>query len=253
MTRLEDWDEGYGGVASRYYDAAYESLRARADVDFYRELAVSSQGPVLELGCGTGRVLIEIANRGIPTTGVDASSAMLRALGRKRIPRTLRLVHARMQDFDLGDDRFTLIFSAFRAFQHLLEVDDQLACLERVRRHLAPGGTFAFDVFAPVLDRDRSAFSEQARFPDGDEEVVRYDSARVDFARQLTMVEMRYERWRGGEKVGEESASFELRHFYRFELEHLLRRAGFADLAFYGDFDRSPFDGRREIVVLARA
>ena len=58
-----------------------------------------------------------------------------------------------MQSFDFGSDRFGLIFSAFRSFQHVLTVEEQLACLGAVQRHLAPGGLFAFDVFAPKLER----------------------------------------------------------------------------------------------------
>ena len=98
-------------------------------MEFYRRLARESGGPVLELGCGTGRVLLPIAADGIACTGLDPSEAMLEELRRKRPPRNLRLVSGRMQDFDLAPERFALVFSAFRAFQHLLSVEDQLACL----------------------------------------------------------------------------------------------------------------------------
>ena len=69
---------------------------------------------------------------------------MLRELARKSPPENLRLVPGAMQDFDLGSQRFSLVFSAFRSFQHPLTVEDQLSCLAAVRRHLAPGGLFAF-------------------------------------------------------------------------------------------------------------
>ena len=80
-----------------------------------------------------------------------------------------------MQDFDLPGKRFALIYSAFRAFQHLLTVEDQLSCLAAVRRHLAPGGLFAFDVFAPRLDRIailEETETPEGRWRDGDTEVV---------------------------------------------------------------------------------
>ena len=236
--------DGYGRVTARYYDAAYGAMSSLgADLDFYLELAREAGGPVLELGCGTGRALLPIAAEGIPCTGLDASPAMLAALAAKSPPSNLRLVQAFMQDFDLQSDRFALIFSAFRAFQHLYSVRDQLACLLCVRRHLAPGGSFAFDVFNPRLARIailEEAEEEDLRFELDGDEVVRFTSVQRRPDVQLQRVHMRYERRRGGEVVSNEEVSFDMRHFYRYELEHLLRRAGFEELTLYGDFDRSP-------------
>ena len=119
-------DPAYEATA-RYYDAAYETTGAsRADAAFYEALAVASAGPVLELGCGTGRVLLPIAARGLACAGVDASPAMLEEFRRKPGGTAVALAEARMESFDLGARRFALIFSAFRAFQHLDTVD-QLA------------------------------------------------------------------------------------------------------------------------------
>jgi SAM-dependent methyltransferase len=225
-------------------------------VAFYRELAIASCGPVLELGVGTGRVLLPIAERGIPVTGLDSSPRMLQQLRAKRFPPTLRLLCAPMQDFDLGADRFTLIYAAFRSFQHLLEVDDQLRCLACVRRHLAPGGTFAFDVFAPRFDllaqSSREEF-EDARFELDGESVVRHVRSSTDPALQRVHVTMRHERSRDGELVASECVSLTLRYFFHYELEHLLARAGFR-AEIYGGFDRRPFDHvSGETVVVARA
>src|SRR6476469_2162090 len=109
------------------------------DAAFYRGLARDAGGPVMEPGCGTGRVLLPIAALGIPCVGVDASPAMLAALRAKSPPPNLELVEARMETFDLGERRFRLITCPFRAFQHMLDVPSQLATLANVRRHLAPG------------------------------------------------------------------------------------------------------------------
>jgi SAM-dependent methyltransferase len=246
--------EAYDTVA-RYYDATYTQLRAQDDARFYRELAIESCGPVLELGVGTGRVLLPIAELGIPVTGVDTSPRMLQLLRAKPFPPTLRLLCAPMQDFDLGADRFTLIYTAFRAFQHLVSVEDQLRCLACVKRHLAPGGTFAFDVFAPKhesLAAGGQEESEDVRFDVDGETVVRYVSTDVDPAAQCIHVRMRYERSHEGEILSNETVPLTMRYFFRYELEHLLARAGFrAEL--YGGFDRRPFDHvSGETVVVAR-
>jgi SAM-dependent methyltransferase len=247
----------YGSVAARFYDAAYRRHpELLGDVEFYLGLAREAQGPVLELGCGTGRVLLEIAAAGFPCTGLDPSPSMLEALRAKPFPRSLRLVRAPMQNFDLGADRFTLIYSAFRAFQHLYEVEDQLACLAHVRRHLAPRGIFAFDVFNPRLARTavvEEPETEDLRFELAGEEIVRFTAVRRDHLAQLLHLSMRYERRRGPDVLGSESVEFSMRYFFRFELEHLLARAGFRDVRFYGDFRRAPLRAETGFVIVARA
>lgn len=231
-------------MTSRFYDAAYATLeRLGPDLDFYLDLARRSGGPVLELGCGTGRVLLPVAQAGIACTGLDASSEMLEALRAKAKGVAPELFQGRLQDFDLGEARFALIYSAFRVFQHLYTVEDQLACLARVRAHLAPGGRLAFDVFNPRVDRiwvEEVPEEPDLRFSQDGEDVVRYVATRRDRPGQLVYLTMRYERSRGGQVVANEFARFRMRWFTRWELEHLLARAGFDDVTLYGDFDRSP-------------
>jgi hypothetical protein len=186
---------------------------------------------------------------------VDASQAMLVALRGKPFPRSLRLACSPMQSFDLGSDRFSLIYSAFRAFQHLYTPQDQLACLDRVRKHLAPRGIFAFDAFNPDLARTAAAEEPEAedrRFQLEGDEVVRYTAVRRDHVRQLVHLTTRYERRQRDQVVSSESIEIKMRYSFRFELEHLLARAGFDDVTFYGDFRRSPLDGRNGFVVVAR-
>jgi SAM-dependent methyltransferase len=244
----------YAAVHARWYDGAYAARRA--DAAFYRVLARQTGGPVLEVGCGTGRVLLPIARDGLACVGLDASPMMLDVLRASDPPPTLRLVTASMQDFDLGPERFRLIFSAFRPLQHLYTVEDQLACLACVRRHLAPDGLFAFDVFQPDLARLACAEEpeyEESRFSEGDDEIVRLTSVRRDLATQTQEITMRFERRRGGEVLGDEVERFRMRWYHRYEVEHLLARAGFAIVALYGDFDRRPFDrDAREMIFIAR-
>lgn len=257
-TDVSGFDDSYGRTTARFYDAAYErNAQVAGDADFYRALARDGGGPVLELGCGTGRVLLQMAADGFPCTGLDASRHMLDALRAKSTFPNLRLVHAPMQRFDLAGERFGLIFSAFRAFQHMYTVEDQLACLGCARRHLAPGGRLAFDVFAPRLGRIAVAEEPEnleLRFEHDDESVVRYVSVSRDHAAQLQTVRFRYERSAGGKVVGNEHVTFQMRWFWRFELEHLLARAGFSDVQIYGDYDRRPVGADTPaFVVVARS
>jgi SAM-dependent methyltransferase len=250
-------DDGvYGSGAARYYDEVYALLRdASGDIGFYRSLARETGGPVLELGCGSGRVLLPIARDGFACTGLDSSRAMLDALARKNPPAHVRLLEGRMEAFDLGADRFSLIYSAFRAFQHLLTVEEQLSCLAAVRRHLAPGGLFAFDVFAPVLQRIAilsEPEAEDCRFWKDGEEVVRFVAVERDPAAQRMDLTFRYERRRPGAPAESEIVPTRMRYFFRYELEHLLARAGFSRIQVFGDFDRRPYDSfSRESVIVA--
>src|SRR3954469_14136036 len=109
----------YEGPLARNYDALYGVMRdPSGDAAFYRTLAQEAGGPVLELGCGTGRVPLPIAALGIPCGGVDASPAVRAALRAKHPPPNLELVEGRMESLDLGDRRFRLVTCPFRAFQH---------------------------------------------------------------------------------------------------------------------------------------
>lgn len=244
ITGRDERRSDYNQTVARYYDGAYATLASLGpDVDFYAALAVESGGPVLELGCGTGRVLLEIARRGIACAGADSSEAMLRVLREKPGAEKLELQCAPMQQFDFGRRRFGFVFSAFRAFQHLYDIEEQLACLACVRRQLAPGGRFAFDVFCPRLERTALRSEperEDLRFQEGADTIVRFVKVERDLPAQLMQLHMRFERRRHGETVSSETEHINMRWFHRYELEHLMFRAGFSHVEIHGDFDRSP-------------
>jgi ubiquinone/menaquinone biosynthesis C-methylase UbiE len=242
----------YEGSLAHNYDALYGVMRdPSGDAAFYRALAQETGGPVLELACGTGRVLLPIAALGIPCVGLDASPAMLAALRAKNPPANLELVEGRMESFDLGARRFPLITCPFRAFQHLLDMPAQLAALANVRKHLSPGGAFAFDVFDPKLSflvASGDAERLDATFTRDGVETRRFARARTDLARQTLDVTFRFE---PAQIAG--NTTVRLRWFYRYELEHLLARAGFTDVTIYGGYDRRPWRPEGETVVVARA
>jgi SAM-dependent methyltransferase len=140
-------------VTADFYDYPdlYDALLpVDAHLPFYADLARRQQGSVLELACGTGQIAIPIASHGLPTVGVDRSNAMLAAATRRASAAgvALSVVQGDMRDFALRRE-FDLIFVARNSLLHLLTTADLLAALAAVRRHLAPGGLFAFDVFNP--------------------------------------------------------------------------------------------------------
>ena len=245
--------DSYESIIARHYDELYAVMRdPSGDVAFYGELARASGGPVLELGCGTGRTLLPIARAGIACVGVDASPAMLAVLRQKSPPPNLELLEGRMERLELPGRRFRLVTCPFRAFSHLLDVDSQLAALAAVRRHLEPGGTFALDVFDPKLAhiaRPEEPEHLAATFQDAGREVRRWDTIRRDASRQVMTISFRFVS-DAPELCG--VGEIQMRWFYRFELEHLLARAGFGELQFFGGFDRRPWAAGGETIALAR-
>jgi len=245
-------DDVYPAVIAHNYDELYAVIRdPSGDAEFYRRMAHATGGPVLELGCGTGRILLPIARDGIPCVGLDASATMLDVLRSKSPPQNLEVVSGRMEQFDLGGRRFPLITMPFRAMSHLLEVETQLAALACIRRHLAPSGIFAFDVFDPKLDRIALAREPEhlsAKFVHQGVEIRRWDSVERDHSRQLMKIRFRFE---GGPPASSGVGEVRMRWFYRFELEHLLVRAGFTRLTFFGGFDGRPWRAGGETIVFA--
>ena len=162
-------------------------------VDFYRAEANRQDGHVLELGCGTGHKLIPIASNGHRCMGLELSPHMPAEARRKANERGVEVewVQGDMRDFDAGRT-FGLVFIAANSLLHLHEAEDLVACFRSVRRHLAPGGRFVFDVFNPSVRmlaqadgvrRRREAF----RFVDPDRGVVHVDVAETyDAAAQVT-------------------------------------------------------------------
>ncbi|HLE57519.1 MAG TPA: class I SAM-dependent methyltransferase [Rhodothermia bacterium] len=237
--------------------------RSRPDVDFYVEEARSTEGKVLELGCGTGRILIPVARMGREVTGVDSSPRML-AQCRARLaeePSEVRdnatLVGGDMRALDLGS-RFSLIMIPFRPFQHLIAVSDQIATLQAIHRHLEPGGRLVFDVFNPKLEylvEDRTDEREdtaEVTLPDGRTFRRTGRVAAVHIADQYGEVELIYY-VRGADGTTQRLVhGFLMRWYWRYELEHLLARCNFRVRAVFGDYNRSPLtDASPDMIFIA--
>ena len=251
---------------ARLYDQVVP-YRDRPDVEFFVDFAQDSGGAVLEVGCGTGRVLIPTARAGIPITGLDLSDHMLEVC-RQRLkdePREVQdqvtLVQGDMRDFSLGKT-FSLVTTPFRPFQHLLTVEDQISCLTSIRRHLEPGGTLILDIFNPSLkaitaDNLGEEIGAEPEFttPEGIK-VLRFNKTiSRDIINQIIQVELIYYLTHPGGQKERLVHAFPLRHLFRFEAEHLLSRCGFEVEDLYADYQKNPigFTYPGELIFVARA
>jgi SAM-dependent methyltransferase len=267
--------EGFVSIAGGYEEYAlvadlYDHVvayRDRPDVGFYVEAAEKSGGPVLELGCGTGRVLLPIARAGVDIVGVDLSPHMLGVCRRRlasepaAVQSKAQLVLADMRDFSFSRT-FKLITTPFRAFQHLTTTADQLACLACVRRHLADGGVLILDLFNPSLDAlvNRATGEEldegpEFRTTDGRRVIRRFKTVAVDRFQQVNQIELIYYVTHPDQREERLVHSFAMRYLFRFEAEHLLARAGFEVEHVYAGFDKSAYGSNYpgELILVARA
>ena len=237
-------------LIARVYDAI-PSHQGRPDVGFYTQLAGESSGTVLELGSGTGRVLIPIAQSGKAVYGLEESEHMLSKCqeildgGPQEVRDNIRLVQGRMQCFDL-EARFSLVICPFNSFLHLLSVEEQLSCLICVHHHLAPDGRFVFDVFEPDIRRMTSpAFTDESQphgfeLSDGTRVDLRHRNKSVDFLNQIMDSEITLDVTYQDGRQERVSHPIPQRFLFRYEAEHLLERCGFEVEALYSDFQRSP-------------
>jgi SAM-dependent methyltransferase len=256
--------EEYAATAEFYdYVVPYQ---IRQDVAFFVKAAQASGGPVLEVGCGTGRVLIPTARAGITIYGIDLSPYMLDICERRleqeppEVQKRVQFDQADMRDFDLGQT-FKLITIPFRPFQHLIEVADQIACLRCVHRHLVDEGRFILDLFNPsitALARELTGEEQDNEpaftMPDGRRVQRCSRVVKRDAFKQYQDVELIYYVTHPDGRSERLVHAFPMRYLFRYEVEHLLARCGFEVEALYADYDKSPYGSKYpgELIFVAK-
>jgi len=227
------------------------------DVPFYTALAGGAGGPVLELGCGTGRVLVPCAAAAGAATGVDLSPSMLdraaAAVAAAGLGDRVTLCRGDMRTVRL-ERRFPLVTIPFRSLFHLQSDDDWLAALATVRAHLTPDGRFAADVFVPdpalMAGGQDHRFAGELRHPDSGRRVALWEHTSFDAVAQVA------HRRRVTEVLDEDGLVLERRHrlldvHFRYpnEVLRLLEAAGFTVDQAFGGFDGRPLDSAAEELV----
>lgn len=227
------------------YDALYENYRI--DFDFYMAQAEAAPGPILEVACGTGRLLLPMLERGLDVTGVDVSAPMLARLLQKATARGLTpTVHqADMRTFALNR-KFALILVPFRSFLHLETTDDQLQALRNFHHHLTDGGQLLLNFFYPSLrvtlrQAGQREQGEVFTHPRTGRRVVRWIVVRNDLVNQMKYVDNIFEELdEEGQVVDRLCLPFTIRWIYKPEFELLLRLAGFRRYEVFGGFRGEP-------------
>jgi SAM-dependent methyltransferase len=262
MPMADSTDETYA-VSARHYDAAYAAAEL-VDLPFYVDLARKVGGPVLEIGCGTGRVLLPIARAGVESHGLDRSRAMLDVLKEKlarepeEVRRRVTLHSGDMREARLNR-KFPLVIMPFRPLQHMHTIEDQLATLRTAQLHLSDQGQLAFDVFYPRFDSLLSGIGEE-RFEmewpaEGKPGIIRrvYRKQSVDKIRQRFSGTFIYRAYEGDRIVGEETEPLDLTWYTYPELRALFLLVGLEPVEEYGSFAKAPLDNSSsEMIFILR-
>jgi SAM-dependent methyltransferase len=241
-------------ILARHYDAAYASEQFLADVPFYVDLAKQSGGPVLEIACGTGRVLLNIAREGIEVDGVDNSPEMLRVLNanREREPEDVRariaIYEGDMRSFRLSK-KYPLAIIPFRPMQHMYTLEDQRDALITAAAHLQDNGKLAFDVFYPKFAAMEAGIGQEILDLEWPVDLLRRRVVRryfrkesVDKIRQIFTGTFIFRTYLGDTLVLEETDLLKLSYYTYPHLRALFLLAGLEVLEEYGSFAGAPLD-----------
>jgi ubiquinone/menaquinone biosynthesis C-methylase UbiE len=257
-------DSAYVGQSAVYYD--HVATGVDGDVAFYVGEARADGSPILELGCGTGRITIPMAEAGLDVVGLDASHDML-VIARGKLAalspplrRRVQLVEGDMRSFAM-DRRFSLVTIPYRAFLHNLTVEDQLHTLRRVGEHLSDNGRLIFNIFDPKVQNLAAGSwsmpaSRRREFvhPRTGNRVTIKEEFTYDLERQMVDGAFVFDEINTttGKIVETIRSPLTLRYVFRYEMEHLLTLSGFRIDALFGDFKRGPFRAGGEQIWVAR-
>jgi SAM-dependent methyltransferase len=238
MTDDDYADATYGDRIAEIYDERYLGSFAEdtdSAVSFLKELA--GAGPALELGIGTGRVALPLAEAGVEVHGIDASEAMLAKLkakpGSDRIPVTV----GSFADFSL-QTRFKLIYVVFNTFFGLLTQDEQVSGFEAVARHLTPDGVFVMQAFVPDVTRFDTHNQRVATESVGIDEVTLETSSHDPFAQRTDSAYI---------TIRDSSIRMypvRIRYAYVSELDLMARLATLRLRERWADWNRQPYPSR---------
>ena len=226
------------------------------DLPFWLKITLEAHGPVLEAGCGTGRILLRLLEKGVDADGFDSSRPMIERFWTKARSAgwANRGVVADMREFSLPR-RYSLVICAFNGFAHCETTADQISALRSFHQHLEPGGALVLHMSYPGpkywLEPDGEPVLEiEAKNPANGRMVQMWDTRVKDPVAQLQRSEIEI---REVDEAGRTAASFRSatsqRWVYRFELELLFRVAGFARWTISGGFEGNPLSDPQDQMI----
>ena len=252
------------GLIARYWAEFNDDFRPH-EIPYFQRFIESGGQPALDVGCGTGRLLLPYLRAGLDVDGCDVSADMI-ALCREKAEReslTPNLYVQPMHQLDLPRRYATIIVCGSFGLGSDRERDQE--ALRRFRQHLQPGGTLLLDTEVPYASASQWRYwiaDERASLPtaylelgrkrgsDGADYVLSNRILELDPLGQRVTLEMHAERWRDGVMEVQEDRRLDICLYFVNELLLMLERAGFADITVHGDHVEAPPTADDEFVVL---
>ncbi len=247
-------------IVARYYDA--ENADKEDDLPFYSEVAAETGGPILDVGSGTGRVVLHLAQEGYRVVGFEPTAPMLARARRKLevlpdLRSQVTFFQADITGADLAE-QFALILVSYNVFMHVRTQEEQLAALRRFREWLRPDGLLIIDLpdtgFIFSTPDDGSIVLERTFIePESGCMVMQQSVSDLDRSSQRMFITWIYDELGQDGAVRRTVAPLTLHYYFPAEMELLLRLTGLEKVAFYGDYEGGPFeDGCPRMIVAAR-
>ncbi len=241
-----------------FYDAIHAGLRD--DIGLWLSFAGRTDRPVLEVGCGTGRIAIELAKAGHTVVGIDASPAMLSQARQKAEDDAIDVewVEGSLTSLALEPGRYGFVLIPQDVFLYCEHGEEQIAWLQAIAAALQFNGTLAIDLPGPALWLDPASNGQPVLVFAGEtSDGTQFDAWHVhedDLAAQTRWLRVIYEQVDDDGLVRRRSSEHQLRYVYRFEIEYLLAMSGLVLADIYGDYDLGPLtnDSERMIVIARR-
>jgi SAM-dependent methyltransferase len=253
MEGHEGWDE-----YAPFYDWENAQTVGRRDVPFWTRMASAAKGPVLELGCGTGRIAMPVAKAGATVVGIDRSAPMLdraRArVKRARLGARVQLVRGDIRHLPFPDRTFPLVMAPYGILQSLLVERDLTRTLEAVARVLTRKGIFGLELVAdlPAWSEYSKRVSLRGRRGPSGKPITLVESVRQDRRRKITRFEQEFIEGRGPAAT-RRTFSLAFRTVTVPQMVARLERAGLEVSSLLGDYQGGPWDMRAEVwIILAR-
>jgi len=256
MSNLTQNSDPYAEIVD-FYDLEHDEFAE--DIPFYLNSITSVGDPVLELGCGTGRLLRPIAKAGFRVTGVDSSAPMLRKAQRSLAPaqrKRVTLHDGLMEEAaEAPGAPFGVVIFGLNGLLHLNDPQVQLRALRSAREALDPRGQLLVDVLNPTLDTLRhfeiGVMHEGTWVRDDGNQIDKFSARKVSTSGQTIQTRIWYDITATNGELRRVGTSFELRFLHRNELELMLDIAGFCDIQVYGGYELEPYDDASERLIIA--
>lgn len=235
-------------LISKYYDLIYKDRVDDAQLWF--DLSEDFPGDILEIGCGTGRVSLPLLRAGKQLCGIDVSDIALSIVQKKvkeaQVAAQANFYQVDMRTFDLPQKNFAFAFVPINTFMHNLNISDQQNTLNTIAKHLKHGGALAVDLYHPypqaLLEADgRMQFAGQFEAEESGNAVHWFVSRQLELDEQIQRVTFMLDEVDDENIVHRKHFTFPMRYLHRFEMELLLKNAGFELLEILGDYDGSEF------------